>query len=865
MKFCYILLPACLLFSFAGKAQDFHAYSRLGTSQINRLLSTQTRTVIDLSGQWQHISGGESRGTITIPSSWNGTTSITVRKSIKIDAQTLRSRAWSIQFLGTSDEVELRINGKTGLRHPGGSAPFTINIPERFLTGGTNTIELTVASTSRLTELVGMFQRSARQAHVGILREVFLIGTPHVWTSDMRVTQRVDPGKASAQLHCLATISGVEIDRVSGSENADDAMRHGSISVTVETILTEEATGTVVVRSAPVSLNVERARSHTAAFDLDVYSPKMWTPGQPNLYMLTCRVLLNGVVVDVSTTSLGIRSIRVGTTPGGRRMHLNDSVLFINGVTYIDEYPQVGPSMSFRQMEFDVAQLKTLGVNLIRFLHGTPHPYMLYLCDKYGLMVMAELEAADIPRSLLDEDEIIARIRNRASILAAYIGTHPSVIACGLSDGLQENTSETNAFHADVARLIRQRVSTLIYKVVQSSDVDAVSEGGFDIVVLSALTPKHNRDLSQILQRSSRIIRTAAILTSVGSLVSPSNMNGYSDPLSNEAQAVSIRDGYRTSQQAGSAGCIVHTYNDYRLEFPTMLVDQPAPYTCTYGLVDEWRQPRAAYAMLKALINDEKEPLLQAREFDNSTPLVFITSGIVLALVLSLMANRSRRFREYFMRAVLRPYNFYADIRDQRILSYGQSIILSIVISCSVGLTGGALLYFLRTSHSIEYLLHLFLPSDVIYGIVRYLAWRPAISVAFFSVFTFLCMNGVALLLRIGGVFAKGRILYHDTVTIVAWSAIPMLILLPIGVAMYQVLSTDAMTLWIPLVIGLMLIWSFLRVLRATSVVFDMSALLVYSVGFAFVISVTAILLALWALNYEGFYFLQYYNAVVAS
>ncbi|MBI2794187.1 MAG: hypothetical protein HYX66_05995 [Ignavibacteria bacterium] len=865
MKFRYILLPASILITLAGKAQDFHAYAKLGSPQVNHLLSTETRTVIDLSGQWQHIDGGESTGNITIPSSWDGPTSITVRKSIKIDAQTLRSRAWSIQFFGTSDEVELRINGRVGLRHPGGSAPFIINIPERVLTGGTNTIEITVASTSRLTELVGMFQRSARQAHIGILREVFLVGTPHVWTSDIRVTQSLNRGAASAQLHCLATISGAEVDRVSGSENADDAMRHGSIGVTVEAILSRESTGEVVVRSAPVSFNVERARSHTATFDLAVASPMMWTPGQPNLYTLTCRVLLNGTVVDVTTTTIGIRSVRVGTTPGGRRLLLNDSVVFINGVTCIDEYPLVGPSMSYRQMEFDVAQLKTLGVNLVRFLHGSPHPYMLYLCDKYGIMVMAELEAADIPRSLLDEDEIIARIRNRSNLLAAYVGTHPSVIACGLSDGLQENTAETNAFHADVARLIRQRVSTLIYKVVQSSDIDAISEGGFDIIVLSAHTLSHRRDLSQVLQRSSRIIRTAAILTSVGSLVSPSNMNGYSDPLSNEAQAVSIRDGYRTSQQAGIAGCIVHAYNDYRLEFPTMLVDEPMPYTCSYGLVDEWRQPRASYAMLKALINDEKEPLLQAREFDDSTPLVFISTGIILALILSFMANRSRRFREYFLRSILRPYNFYADIRDQRILSYGQSIILSVVISCSVGLVCGALLYFMRTNPSIEYLLHLFFPSDVLYGIVRYMAWRPGISVAIFSACTFFSMQGLAVLLRIGGVFAKGRILFHDTVTIVAWSSIPMLILLPIGVAMYQVLSADAMSLWIPLIIGIMFIWSFLRVLRATSVVFDMPSLLVYGVGFAFVISVAAILIALWALNYEGFYFLQYYNAVVTS
>ena len=865
MTFRLFFLAIICLSSIVGTAQDFHAYTKLGQPQIGKILSTQTRTVIDLSGPWQKVEDDEQAGTINVPSSWAGESVVIVRKTIKIDAATIKSRSWSILFFGSSDEVELRINGRPGLRHPGGSAPFIIRIPERMLVGGSNTLEISVASSSRMTELTSMFQRSARSARVGLLRELMLVGTPHVWTSDIRTTQTLSQGGGSARIHCVATVSGAEVDRIAGSENADDAMRHGSVGVTVEAILTRNATGDVVSRSNLMDMKIERSRDHSAVFDLDVYAPALWTPSNPNLYTLTIRVTRNGQLVDASTASIGVRSVRIGTTPSGRRVFINDSVVFLSGVSYFDEYPQVGPSMSYRQMEHDVAMLKTLGVNLVRFVHGSPHPYMLHLCDQYGLLVMAELEAADIPKGLLHEDEVIARLRNRATLLATYVGTHPSVIACGLSDGLQENTTEANAYHADVAKIIRSRVSTLIYKVVPGSLVDNTSEGGFDIIVLGATTARERADLSQVLQGSSRAIRTAAVLTSVGSLVSPMNMNGYSDPLSNEAQAIAVRDGYRTTQQAGGAGCIIHAFNDFRLEFPTMLVDQAESHQCTYGLVDAWRQPRVSYSMLKALINDEKEPLLQAREYDDATPLVFIVTGIILALILTIMANRSRRFREYFLRAIIRPYNFYADIRDQRILSLAQSTLLAAAIAACMGLVLGALLYFMRTNAAIEYALHLFIPSETIYGIIRFVAWRPAISVCIFTVVSFCAIIGLGVLLKIGGSFVKGRIFFHDTLTIVAWSSIPMLALLPFGIALYQLLSTEAITMWVPAIIFGMALWSFLRVMRATSVVFDVSPLIVYSIGFGFVVLTAGMALLVWAMNYNGFAFLQYYKAVVSA
>jgi hypothetical protein len=244
--------------------------------------------------------------------------------------------------------------------------------------------------------------------------------------------------------------------------------------------------------------------------------------------------------------------------------------------------------------------------------------------------------------------------------------------------------------------------------------------------------------------------------------------------------------------------------------------------------------------------------------------MVFVITGLLLALRLTVLINRSRRFREYFLRAVIRPYNFYADIRDQRILSAPQTAMLGLVIAISAGLVLAASLYYLRTDPRMEYLLHIVVPFDGLYNMLRLVAWRPAISVGVFGLVVFSVMLLAAGVLRVGAMFVKGKIFYRDTLTIVVWSSVPLLALLPIGVALYQVLATDTMGTWIPLVTLIAIVWSVLRTLRATSVVFDAPPLVVHGIGIGFILVAATIVAVVWGMRFEAHHFLSYYNSVIA-
>ncbi len=862
MNRCLILL-LCLLFLppasiIAGDAD----YIQLGPEQISTFIPSETRTVINLSGTWQRIIDDASEP-VEVPSTVEQVASVTLRRTVNVPASMVSRHAWNIQFLGIVDEFELRINGRYIMRYPGGMTPFTIPIPDRAIQAGNNTIELTLAPTSELTSLVERFSRSGRTRRMGILREAFLIGTPHVWTSDVHVRTSVANGYGTVRVK--ATVSGGMVERLTGGLQTGNALTQGKVTVAVEALLRSKRDGIVVARSGAVVTTIERSRQQSIALQVGIGQPQRWSVDHPDLYDLVIQITREGQQIDTYATPVGFRTVSVASSAAGRVIMINDTTTAIHAIDYVEHFPERGTSMSWKQMERDVSLLKTLGVNVVRLRGASPHPYFLHLCDKYGLMVMAELPAIDVPSSIMHQSEILARLRNAGERLATYLDSHPSVIALGVSDGLEEGSDAVSAYHADMVQFFRKTTSKLLYKVVQAGLYEKTSEGGFDIIVMSFRSTRDRDRFNLLVGPIAQQFRAAAVLTEFGSQLSPANTNGYDDPLSNEAQARVVRDCFRSTFAAGLAGVLVWGFADYSLDRPTMLVDHFDAYLSTSGLVDEWRQPRVSYSMLKSLINDEKEPLIQADEEIFSTPIVFIVGGIVLALIMTFLINRSRRFREYLIRAIARPYNFYADIRDQRILSMPQTTFLGIVIASCAGLVVASVLFYARVDSNLEYILHLIVPSDVAYEVVRFVSWRPTLAVPLWSAIVLSLFALAAAFLRIGAMFVKARIYYRDTLTIVVWSSLPLVVLLPIGVALYQALSTDALSLWVPILIFSLIVWSLLRTLRATSVVFDVPSSIVYSIGLGLVIAFAVILLITWNASYEAFDYLKYYLAVVRA
>ena len=831
-------------------------------SEAAPFLTSETRKVYDLGGTWQRIEDGVATSPTAVPGELDGSEPVRIRRTLRIDSTTLNGYTWHLHLFGLVDAVELLVNGRFVMRYPGGMVPFSIRIREGVLRAGQNTIELLISPTSKLALNIQRLGRNAPKQLMGVLREIYLVGTPHIWTDNVRVRTSLQPGIGSVAVSARV-MSGM-IERLRSQTMNAETMPNATIAFGIEGRLIDRSSGITVSSTGVLSSSIGRSREVSPSMNLAVANPRLWSPTNPNLYDLEIRLLSNGVVVDVYRITIGFRSLRIATVEGLRKILLNDTVLPLHAVDYVEDGPNTGPVLTKKQIQHDVTLLKTLGVNAIRVVHGSPHPYLLSLCDRYGILVMADLPCSDVPSNMLEEQELTTRYRNSAERTVAYLDMHPSVMAIGLSDGLDEKAAAVSRYHQEIGQYVRRNSSKLIYKIVSAKQLGQTSDGGFDIIVIRFHTLADSVGLAKLRRKEQSPFASAAVLAGFGGLVSPANTNGFSDPLSNEAQALLINKFYSWSSAAQLAGVIVWTFADYRLDRPTMLSDHYDAYICTSGLVDTYRQRRVSYEMYKALINDEKLPLLQARKSGFDTPIIFIITGLILGIALALLSNRSRRFREYVVRALLRPYNFYADIRDQRILSTAHTGALSAVIAGSVGLVFASFFFFVRIDPDVENILHVLIWNDGVYELIRFIAWHPGVSVLAWSILVLVMLGLLSVSLRLGATLVRSRITVHDTFTIVVWSGLPYLIMLPIGIALYQALSTNALSIAVPVTMAIVSIWVLFRMLRATSVVFDVRPSIIYVIGFGLITALIAAAFVSLDMTNQGFSFLTYYLNVAS-
>src|SRR5690606_33278701 len=90
--------------------------------------------------------------------------------------------------------------------------------------------------------------------------------------------------------------------------------------------------------------------------------------------------------------------------------------------------------------------LKTLGANVVRIRHSSPHPYFAAMCSKYGLFLMAELPVAQAPQSILGSENIIATAQNTMREMLSAYDWQPSMLAWGISDGATEGTAALQTY-----------------------------------------------------------------------------------------------------------------------------------------------------------------------------------------------------------------------------------------------------------------------------------------------------------------------------------------------------------------------------------------------------------------------------------
>lgn len=789
-------------------------------SQIDTLNVTESyeisRKTVNLSGKWSiSYDEGDTWTKEYVPFTSYENKTILLKKSINLTKEELSNHSFHLDISGISDNGEFYVNNQFLGNFFGGMTQFWVDIPENTLKQGNNELKIKINPSEGFARQIQQLPLHTRRAGSGLIRQINLISTAGAWVSNINTKYKLANDNQTAAIDVTGSISTGQTSNVKGN-------------ITVRTFLKSKD---MQMELGSSNMNVNNSRVYNFEAKNIYTNPRLWSPDEPNLYSIVVKIVRNGKVIDQYEVPFGFKEVTIASSEKGNRFILNGLPLELKSVNYIDDFKGQGQSISVTQYEQDVKEIKKLGANCLRVKFGIPHPALIELCNQYGLLVLYDLPVYNTPTSILNSDEIKVRIKNIVDRVLSTIDNSPCIFSYGIYSYSNEKQGLTKSYTEEIVKQLNERSNNLIHKSIYSS-TEYPNIKNFDFLIYSFRnkTFDFNKQLLR-LKELEKHSGSLPIICEVGTTIQHNNKNGYADKLSLEYQAYYLLNIYSVFQTANVAGFTIDTYNDYLLQQPIMINNSADKYIYTSGLVDRDRNERAAFKAVKSLFNKEKEPLLTAgSDTEGDQTVVFVITGIIFGLIFLAMINRFKRFREYFFRSILRPYNFYADIRDQRLISTIQTSVLAILVSVSIASFVAATFYYLRFSDTLEYFLNIIIPIQIIKENLFSLIWTPAILILVMTLLIILYILLIAIFLRVVAFILSVRLFYKDAFTLATWSLIPTLLLLPVSAFMIKIFDQfEYGFMLIFLVLVFVKIWSLLRLLKSSAVVFDKPKGRVYS------------------------------------
>ncbi|MCI8635228.1 MAG: DUF4981 domain-containing protein [Eubacterium sp.] len=226
----------------------------------------------------------------------------------------------------------------------------------------------------------------------GIFRDVYVYSTPSAYLEDYKVETDLDENFENADLNLWIDLKNMSVADIPADELAVDVKLF-------------DADGTDVFADTPLRGSFDAAGSGekaTLALSGKLEKPHLWFEEDPYLYtmVLTLYNKNSGAYYESISQQLGVREVTFTKTvidENYKNITENYETVLINGKPFKfrgtdrhDMDPTYGRYISHELYRKDIELMKRYNINAIRTSHYPNDKYLYYLCDKYGLLVMAE-------------------------------------------------------------------------------------------------------------------------------------------------------------------------------------------------------------------------------------------------------------------------------------------------------------------------------------------------------------------------------------------------------------------------------------------------------------------------------------------
>jgi beta-glucuronidase len=358
---------------------------------------------------------------VTVPNAWNATDLSDAsqrggvgwyRTDFKVPKAS-RSVSWVVRFESVNYRARVYLNGHQIGTHEGAYLPFEAPA-NRINRRGVNRLVVRVDSRHSETDLPPLIDQDNGTPgggwwnYSGILREVYLRKVNRVDITNFLAQPRLPCRRCDATVVVRATLKNVE-------KHAMRAFFHASI-------------GGAAAHFKPVT--IPRHRSRVVATKVKIRNPRLWEPGDPQLYTVRAGVSIRGHQVGGWLAHIGIRSIKVRNG----RLLINGVPTTLRGASMHEESvgDGHGGALTPADEKSMFQSLVALGSTITRVHYPLP-PAILEMADRAGVLVWDEVPVYRLgedqlklrsvqDKALTDIREMILRDQNHPSVLTWSIG-----------------------------------------------------------------------------------------------------------------------------------------------------------------------------------------------------------------------------------------------------------------------------------------------------------------------------------------------------------------------------------------------------------------------------------------------------------
>lgn len=323
-----------------------------------------------------------------------------------------------LQFQGVNASARVLFNEKEVCTHDDGYSTFRADVTELLKEENELRVEVDNSRNNRVYPQVADFT-----FYGGIYRDVeFLIVPKNHFDLDyyggygLRYTTAVEEGAGIISATAYTNVENLAEEQMRVVFRLTDADGN---------LVCEEAGSTAVLEKRETEGG--RTSKDACQATLKVADAHLWKGVKdPYLYNLQACLMKGDEIVDEVSCNCGIRTISIDPDKG---FFLNGESYPLRGVARHQDWKGIGNAISCEQMDQDMELIREMGANTIRLSHYQHCQYYYDLCDKYGMVVWAEIPyiSAHMP-----EGRENTFLQMRELIVQNY--NHPCIAVWGLSN-----------------------------------------------------------------------------------------------------------------------------------------------------------------------------------------------------------------------------------------------------------------------------------------------------------------------------------------------------------------------------------------------------------------------------------------------